>query len=104
TSRCALVAAAIVTRSKCPAAPQPRRPSAPPMRLLAALTLLLAPLASAVAQSANGPSKPASAELPRVTVDARYPSGGRAVRVPANANLQAALDAARPGDVLLLAP
>ena len=53
--------------------------------------------------SSNAPAaKPA--ELPRATVDARYPSGGRSVRVPANGNLQAAIDAARPGDVLLLAP
>ena len=45
---------------------------------------------------------PARAELPRVTVSTTYPAGGRAVRVGARANLQAALDAARPGDVLLL--
>ena len=44
------------------------------------------------------------AELPRVTVNTTYPAGGRAVRVGAQANLQAALDAARPGDVLLLPP
>ncbi|MEO6528411.1 MAG: hypothetical protein ABIP93_17470 [Gemmatimonadaceae bacterium] len=44
------------------------------------------------------------AELPRATVATSYPAGGRAVRVSATANLQAALDAARPGDVLLLAP
>jgi hypothetical protein len=71
------------------------------MRSLFAVALLLAPLASAAAQAADTPAK---AELPRVTVDVKYPSGGRAVRVPAGANLQAALDAARPGDVLLLAP
>src|SRR5215207_1623510 len=47
---------------------------------------------------------PAPAELPRVTVSTTYPAGGRAVRVGASANLQAALDAARPGDVLLLPP
>jgi hypothetical protein len=44
------------------------------------------------------------AELPRATVATAYPSGGRPVPVPANGNLQAAIDAARPGDVLLLAP
>src|SRR5688500_9967426 len=44
------------------------------------------------------------AELPRATVATGYPSGGRAVHVSATANLQAALDAARPGDVLLLPP
>jgi hypothetical protein len=47
---------------------------------------------------------PARAELPRVTVSTTYPAGGRPVRVGARANLQAALDAARPGDVLLLPP
>jgi hypothetical protein len=71
------------------------------MRQIVALALLIAPLAAVAAQSADAPAK---AELPRATVDTKYPSGGRAVRVSANANLQAALDAARPGDVLLLAP
>src|SRR4051812_43875882 len=51
----------------------------------------------------NAPAA-APAELPRATVATRYPSGGRSVRVGANANLQAAIDAARPGDVLLLPP
>jgi hypothetical protein len=50
------------------------------------------------------PTAPAPAELPRVIVSTTYPTGGRAVRVGANADLQAALDAARPGDVLLLPP
>src|SRR5689334_15341061 len=71
------------------------------MRRLLVLTLALAPLASSAGQSAGTPAK---AELPRATVDTKYPSGGRAVRVRAGADLQAALDAARPGDVLLLAP
>jgi len=70
------------------------------MRRLLALSLL-APLAVSAAQSAGTPAK---AELPRATVDTKYPTGGRAVRVRDGANLQAALDAARPGDVLLLAP
>jgi len=70
------------------------------MRQLFLLALILSPLASATAQS----DKPAPAELPRATVDTKYPTGGRTVRVRAGANLQAALDAARAGDVLLLAP
>jgi hypothetical protein len=74
------------------------------MRPLFALTLLLAPLASSAAQSADRTGKATPAEMPRATVTTTYPSGGRAVRVAAGANLQAALDAARPGDVLLLAP
>jgi len=44
------------------------------------------------------------AELPRATVATNYQPGGRAVHLSATANLQSALDAARPGDVLLLAP
>ena len=48
------------------------------------------------------PEPAKTAELPRTTVATTYPTGGRSVRVGANADLQAALDAARPGDVLLL--
>jgi hypothetical protein len=44
------------------------------------------------------------AELPRLTVATGYPSVTRQVPVPAGANLQAALNAAQPGDELLLAP
>src|SRR5215207_4023353 len=57
---------------------------------------------SRLASTGTAPAAPA--ELPRATVSTSYPSGGRAVRVAANANLQAAIDAARPGDVLLLPP
>jgi hypothetical protein len=59
-------------------------------------------IADLVASSNAPAAKPA--ELPRATVDTRYPRGGRPVRVPADGNLQAAIDAARPGDVLLLPP
>jgi uncharacterized protein YjdB len=44
------------------------------------------------------------AELPRATVSTTYPTAARQVRVAAGADLQAALDAAQPGDELLLAP
>lgn len=56
------------------------------------------------AQASDAAAAPAAkaAELPRATVATGYPAGGRSVRIGANANLQAALDAARPGDVLLL--
>jgi len=74
------------------------------MRHFLALALLLVPLVPGAAQSADGPGKVAGAELPRVTVSTTYPNGGRSVRVPSGANLQAAFDAARPGDLLLLAP
>jgi hypothetical protein len=66
--------------------------------------VVLAAAASALALSADDPVPAKTAELPRATVATSYPTGGRAVRVGANANLQAALDAARPGDVLLLPP
>jgi uncharacterized protein YjdB len=44
------------------------------------------------------------AELPRASVSTTYPTLARQVRVSAGADLQAALDAAQPGDELLLAP
>jgi hypothetical protein len=44
-------------------------------------------------------------ELPRATVDVTMPTQtGRVISVPAGGNLQAALDAAQPGDVVSLAP
>jgi uncharacterized protein YjdB len=46
----------------------------------------------------------AMAELPRASVSTTYPSPSRQVRVAAGANLQSAIDAAQPGDELLLAP
>lgn len=60
---------------------------------------------AAAAQATAGDAGAAVvAELPRATVATGYPSGGRSVRVGARENLQAAIDAAHPGDVLLLAP
>jgi uncharacterized protein YjdB len=44
------------------------------------------------------------AELPRASVNTAYPAPTRQVRVAAGANLQSAIDAAQPGDELLLAP
>jgi uncharacterized protein YjdB len=44
------------------------------------------------------------AELPRASASTTYPSPSRQVRVAAGANLQSAIDAAQPGDELLLAP
>ena len=44
------------------------------------------------------------AALPRASVNTAYPSPIRQVRVPAGADLQAAIEAAQPGDELLLAP
>jgi hypothetical protein len=46
-----------------------------------------------------------SAELPRVYLDTRMPAAtGRTISVAAGGDLQAALDAAQPGDVVTLAP
>ena len=45
-----------------------------------------------------------AAELPRASVNTAYPTPARQVRVAAGASLQAAIDAAQPGDELLLAP
>jgi hypothetical protein len=81
-----------------------------PFLLVALVSAAFALVSSRTDDAAPGaiaaPAAPAApgtiAELPRVTVATSYPIGGRAVRVRANANLQAALDAARPGDVLLL--
>jgi hypothetical protein len=71
------------------------------LRLLHLVALATAALAT---PTMDDPAPAATAELPRATVVTTYPAGGRAVRVGANANLQQALDAARPGDVLLLPP
>jgi hypothetical protein len=78
-----------------------------PFLLVALVSAAFALVSSRTDDAAPGaiaaPAAPGTiAELPRVTVATSYPIGGRAVRVRANANLQAALDAARPGDVLLL--
>jgi hypothetical protein len=61
---------------------------------------------TAVPAGASGGSygSATAAELPRTTVNTTYPSPSRQVRVPAGADLQAAIDAAQPGDELLLAP
>ena len=79
----------------------------PCLFVVAAFGALASPLrAQHLSDLVANSSAPAAtpAELPRATVATGYPAGGRAVHVAANANLQAALDAARPGDVLLLAP
>lgn len=50
-----------------------------------------------------GGSGVALAALPRDTVDATYPATTSLVRVPSGADLQAVLNAARPGDLIALA-
>lgn len=64
------------------------------------------PQAAPVPAGASGGSygSAAAAELPRATVNTAYPSPARQVRVPAGTDLQAAINAAQPGDELLLAP
>jgi hypothetical protein len=60
------------------------------------------PVPSGASGASYGSATPA--ELPRLSVNTSYPAPVRQVRVPAGADLQAALDAAQPGDELLLAP
>ena len=77
--------------------------SFPALRFVS-LAALAATGTALAARPLDQPAQAKRAELPRVTVPTAYPAGGRAVRIGARANLQAALDAARPGDVLLLPP
>ena len=65
--------------------------------------LVLAPVA-ALAMFGAAPTFPAqSPELPRVVLDTTYASpGGRQTSVPAGGDLQAALNAAQPGDTIIL--
>src|SRR5258705_10584170 len=65
-----------------------------------ALALLLLVHAASAAGPAEGPS---AAQLPSATVDtAAVEPSGRAIVVPSGGDLQAALDAARPGDLVTL--
>lgn len=76
------------------------------------ITISVIDSATAAAPAADVPSgasggsygSATAAELPRTTMNTTYPSPSRQVRVPAGADLQAAIDAAQPGDELLLAP
>ena len=61
-----------------------------------------APVTPGGSGSSYGSATPAA--LPRASVSTTYPSPSRQVRVPADGNLQAAIDAAQPGDELLLPP
>jgi hypothetical protein len=65
------------------------------------LRLAITPLLLASALSAQAPSIPPA--LPRAVPSTAMPATTRIVPVPAGANLQAALDAAKPGDALELA-
>lgn len=77
-----------------PIARQSRRPLA-----VFAVTVLLNP-AVTLAESFPGSKKP---ELPRLFVDTMYvPPSGRTVFVGEGGDLQAALDAAKPGDIITL--
>jgi hypothetical protein len=57
-----------------------------------------------VSVAGNSVPMPARAELPRDTVDTTYPDSGRLLHVASDADLQAVIDSAVPGDVLLLPP
>ncbi|TMI89970.1 MAG: hypothetical protein E6H00_08065 [Bacillati bacterium ANGP1] len=87
--------------------PLPRRipGSGPTIRLRVCAVLVAAGLsvarAPAGAHGAAGPTRP---ELPRARVDTTYvPPSGRTIAVPAGGDVQAALNSARPGDVIALA-
>ena len=79
------------------APPRPRRAR---LTTVAALPFLLL----AAESGAQGATR-TNPELPRQSVDTRLPAApGRTIRVSAGDNLQRAIDRARPGDVLALAP
>ena len=76
------------------AAPAPVEPTAP----------ATAPVVDTATATSPAPSPGSTAELPRLTVDTRLPAvTGRSIAVAAGGNLQAALDAAVPGDEIVLA-
>jgi hypothetical protein len=55
------------------------------------------------AEAAAAPSEKRAPEAPREYVDTRYvPATGHTIKVPAGADLQAAVDKAQPGDTLVL--
>jgi hypothetical protein len=74
--------------------------------LLAALVLSMVAACKLPSERQPGeehPPGPQDPELPRVLIDARYvPPSGATRTVPAGGDLQAALDVAQPGDVILL--
>ena len=86
----------------------PARPAAArrvPARLTTAASLALAALAAGAGTAGAQGATRTTPELPRHTVDTRLPAApGRTVRVDAGDDLQRAIDRARPGDVLALAP
>src|SRR5215467_12216423 len=72
-------------------------------RLISFPALGIALLFAWVSSTAEPASSPATAEVPREYVDTTPPqSTGRTIHVPQGGDLQAALNAAHPGDVLTL--
>ncbi|WP_284352979.1 right-handed parallel beta-helix repeat-containing protein, partial [Roseisolibacter agri] len=64
----------------------------------------IAPTTAPLPGEVSEPVASAAPELPRVTIDTRMPTPtGRTIAVPAGGDLQGALDAAQPGDVITLA-
>jgi hypothetical protein len=89
--------AAPVAVAPAPVAPAPIAPT--PVQPIDSAITPIAPVAAPVMATA-GP-----AELPRVSVDTRMPAPtGRTISVAAGGDLQGALNAAQPGDVVVLAP
>jgi hypothetical protein len=76
------------------------------LTVLDSATAAPAPAPAPVPGGATGPTNGGAtpAELPRLSVNTAYPVMTRQVHVPAGANLQTVINAAQPGDELLLAP
>ena len=70
----------------------------------AADTSASSPVQAPIGASGASYGSATPAELPRLDVNTAYPSPIRRTKVAAGASLQAAIDAAQPGDELLLAP
>lgn len=80
------------------------------MRTSPCLGAVLSLVLASCAPQSRGPGEPSGGgnnssapELPRVSVDVSLPAPSRSVNVPAGADLQAAINAAQPGDELVLA-
>jgi hypothetical protein len=86
-----------------PVPPDTTKPPVPPVDTSTPPPVVTGPL-PAPHPSGLGGGAATPAELPRASVNTTYPTGLRQVQIAAGANLQAALNAAQPGDELRLAP
>ena len=79
-----------------------RSPAADTVAATVDTAVAISVIDSSVVDADSGRVTALAAELPREEVDTRYPVAGRVVRLAADADLQAAIDSASPGDELLL--